>query len=281
LTTKKAPLQTGLNRLEKNQEDIMTKAQSKRLINPVTGKYHLKWKTLHRSIGNEIKKLEIKRGIYDEIVGWGGDANNTKIHSKQIIKIFRSALDEEYVEFDRRRRGTALNHDLYGYDPAQGVAVIQARQAIGSKYGIRTRKTYFLVGRNEITKEYFRHPVSAHTVRAAISKDTNPVLVVKKVQMWMWEVTEKQLYSSSRQGDILLVPERSIPKIEPSGTTFTVADSHQIKADEIRLNGRCYAKNPTVTHAKGQHASVAFKGWCSIRVARQSDAWDFADRIGD
>jgi hypothetical protein len=137
------------------------------------------------------------------------------------------------------------------------------------------------VGRNEITGEYFRHPVGSQAVRAAIKVDPHPAAVVRAVQRWMWEVTEKQLAVSIRQGDILLVPERSVPEIPSRGTVLTVAESHEIRADEVRLNGRCYALNPTVTHTKGQHAPVALTGWCSIRVARESAAWDFAVRVGD
>ena len=61
---------------------------------------------------------------------------------------------------------------------------------------------------------------------------------------------------------------------------LTVAESHRILADEIRLNGRCYAKNPTMVHAKNQHAPVELlDGWYSVRVAREADAWNFAERI--
>ena len=266
----------------------MRKSQSGKIYNPITKTYHYKWLSLHKAVYKELKQLDVYRGGYGEIGGWGANIqcsgatlSGIKIYGNQIVKFFLPALEEEYVDFDKRGRGSALNHDLYGYDPKQGVAVIQARQAIGNKYGIRTRKTYFLVGKNEITGEFFRHPVSAGAVHGAINKDSDPVYIVKKIQLWMWQVTEKQLAASVRQGDILLVPERSIPKIVTSGTTLTIAESHQIKADEIRVNGRCFAKNPTVTHTKGQHASVALTGWCSVRVARETYAWDFASRIGD
>ncbi len=246
--------------------------------NPITGKNHRQWEILHREIGKIIPAAEY--GHYDEIVKFGG------CHARDIIALFSPALEEEYIDLDSKGRGSCLNHDLYAYDPAQGVAVVQARQfyrRAASHYGA-TRKTYFLCGRNEITGEYFRHPVSAAAVRAACRKSTDPTRadVVRAVQRWMWQVTEKQLAKSIRQGDILLVPERE-PKSAPSrGMSLTVADSHRILADDIRLSGRCYALNPTMVHAKGQHRPVEnLTGWYSIRVARESDAWDFAERIGD
>lgn len=255
--------------------------------NPITGAKHRKWRVLHSSIAKSIKSTPPHRGKYDEITHWpvetavrcyDGPLNFT---GRQIVGVFRPSLDSEYCEFDNRRRGAALNHDLYGYDPDQGVAVIQARQAIGSKYGMSTRKTYFLCGQNEITGEYFRHPVSAHAVRAAINANPDPVRTVKAVQRWLWEVTETQLARSTRQGDILLVPECRIPNVPSQGTVLLVSGSHRIKADEIRINGRCYALNPTVVHTKGQHATKVAQGWVSIRIAREAAAWDFAERIGD
>ena len=69
---------------------------------------------------------------------------------------------------------------------------------------------------------------------------------------------------------------------ERRGMSLTVSDSHRILADEIRLNGRCFALNPTMIHTKGQHVPVEnLTGWYSIRPARTANAWDFADRIGD
>ena len=247
-------------------------------LNPITNRKHRKWETLHREIGRAVAPVRV--GAWDEIAGFGD------VCASRIIDLFRPALEEEYIDLDRKGRGSCLNHDLYAYDPGQGVAVIQARQYYkrsARHYGA-TRKTYFLCGRNEITGEYFRHPVSAHTVRAACRRSTDPTRadVVRAVQRWMWQVTEKQLSAAVRQGDILLVPERE-PKNAPSrGVSLTVAESHRILADEIRLNGRCYALNPTMVHAKGQHAPVEMlDGWYSIRVARTAHAWDFAERIGD
>jgi hypothetical protein len=251
--------------------------------NPITGKKHRTWKNLHNAIRKSLPRNWWTRSAYDEIAfsipGYLGGYHH--VSQRDIINLFRPALEQEYCNVDKKHRGTALNHDLYGYDPDQGVAVIQARQAICSKYGTSTRKTYFLVGRNEITGQFFRHPVGAHAVRAAINVNPDPAATVQAVQRWMWEVTPKQLAASIRQGDVLMVPERVVPMTEPVGTTLIVAESHMITAAQIKTNGRIYCLDPTVVHAKGQHAPVAARGWFSIRVAREADAWDFAERIGD
>lgn len=253
----------------------------------MTGKTRRSWNALHGGVAKAIAKNNPVRGGYDEILGYGESRNSWRervfaVTGRQIIEIFRPALEAEYVDFDRKKRGSALNHDLYAYDPSQGVAVIQARQAIGSKWGMSSRKTYFLVGMNEITHEYFRHPVGAHAVRAAVKKrGEDGAAVIADIQKWMWEVTDRQLKNSVRQGDVLLVPEPEPKKAERKGSRFVVGESHEISADEIRLNGRVYALNPTLIHTKGQHRPAAMRGWCSIRIAREADAWDFAERIGD
>jgi|GEM_PF-3146011 len=257
-------------------------AKTQQFINPVTGQKHRKWSTLHHAIDKSLAGCKPYRDYYDAIQRWEPVPSEI-IHAGKIIALFLPALDDEYVDFDGKGRGSALNHDLYGYDPGQGVAVIQARQAFrrAARHYLNVRKTYFLVGRNELTGEYFRHPVGSHAVRAAIKADPDPAAVVRAVQRWMWEVTPRQLARSVRQGDVLLVPETRIPATESRGTAYLVAESHQITADEIRVNGRIYALNPSIIHVKNQHAPVALTGWCSIRTARTADAWDFAARIGD
>jgi len=161
--------------------------------NPITKRRHRSWCILHREIGKGLSDPRI--GNFGEIVGWGHAGNDNWVPAWQIIKLFDRALEEEYVDLDRRGRGTTLNHDLYAYEPSQGVAVIQARQyhkRSASHFGA-TRKTYFLVGCNEITGAYFRHPVGSQAVRSACRKSAHPTRadVVQAVQRWMWGVSTK------------------------------------------------------------------------------------------
>jgi hypothetical protein len=256
-------------------------------INPINNKKHRTWNTLHLGVKKELSALRPIRDGYDAITGYGVLKGEYRwfegISASKIIQLFKPALEQEYIDLDKKGRGSCLNHDLYAYDPDQGVAIIQARQYYkrAARHFGATRKTYFLVGKNEITGEYFRHPVGSHAIRAAIRKNPDPAYVVKAAQMWMWEVSEKQLSKSIRQGDILLVPEK--PKnAAHMGHSLTVAQSHKILADDIRVNGRCYALNPRMIHIKNQHEPVElFDGWYSVRVAREADAWNFAMRIGD
>lgn len=154
-----------------------------------------------------------KRGRYDEIISING------IPARQILNGFRPCLPERFVEFDRAGRGDALNVDLYGHCPAQNVAIVQVRHAFrrARKHRMNLHKDYVLCRFNELTHAPFRHPVSARAVHASIRKDgSDPAAPVCAAQRWMWQVTEKQLAVSVRQGDILLVPASR----KPAGTTI-------------------------------------------------------------
>lgn len=251
------------------------------------GKVHKTLGAQHACLGKQLKKATASRDIYEAIIGWEGKVADGRVQivfrAGTVISLFAGCLDPEYVDFDRKGRGDALNHDLYGYDHSQGVAVIQARHAFRRHKNdyLGTHKTYFLSGFNEITGEPFRHPISSAAIRGAIRAGADAVGVVRAAQKWMWAVTDKQLATSVRQGDLLLVPEKGEPQGKYMGQTMTLAGSHEVHASEIRQNGRVYARNPQLIHVKGQHAPVAIEGWASVRVAQDAPAWDFAVRIGD
>lgn len=100
-----------------------------------------------------------------------------------VMDRFRPAMPETYCEFDRKGRGDAVNVDLYGYDPLQDVAVVQARHAFRQYRNgyLSIRKTYFLCGFNEITEAPFRHPISAAAIHAAIRCGADAAGVVRAV----------------------------------------------------------------------------------------------------
>lgn len=177
-----------------------------------------------------------KRGRYDEIVSIDG------IPAREVLDRFRPCLPERFVEFDRAGRGDALNLDLYGHCPAQNVAIVQVRHAFrrARKHRMSLHKDYVLRGFNELTHAPFRHPVSARAVHASIRKDGfDPAAPVCAAQRWMWQVTERQLAVSVRQGDILLVPASR----KPAGTTIP---------DEVHLVGG-QPRGPVAAHRRRSH----------------------------
>lgn len=239
---------------------------------------------------NEIRNIEevvephdvvcttISRGAYGEISVIAGKSPT------DIIARYSKVLPERFAEFDKKMRGDALNLDLYGYDEGQGVAVIQIRHAFRKfrKSFMATHKDYVLVGTNEIGT-MFRHPVSAHAVRAGIrANPLDPVSAVRAAQKWMWKVTDKQLAASVRQGDVLIVPSRITPVNQYDEAAVILGGSHVIRADRFGAKGeRLFALNPTLEHTKEQHAPVTLKGWHSVRLAEAASTWSWGVRLGD
>jgi hypothetical protein len=249
----------------------------------------------HADMAKAMKGQEAIRGTYDEIMGFGRVPGTSPwstepfrpttyaVKAVTILDFFRPCLVDEYCSFDRKKRGGALNHDLYAYDPKQRVAIVQTREAFRgrAKHFLEVRKTYFLVGFNELTKAPFRHPLGAHQVRAAVRKHgTDQAAIVRTCQCWMFDVTEKQLAASIRQGDVLLTPVRAAPEGEELGSEARL-DSHVIEAAEVRKNGALYARDLTIRHEKGQHRTVVAEGWHRVVMAREAKAWEFARRLGD
>lgn len=230
-----------------------------------------------------------KRGHYDEITNISF-ADGSAASAAELIRKFNDVLPETFVEFDKKMRGDSLNLDLYGYDVEQDVAIIQIRhffRRYRNGYA-NIHKDYVLVGRNEITNELFRHPVSAHAVHAGIRKDDmDPVAAVRAAQRWMWGVSDEQLARGIRQGDILIVPARGKPAHAEmiEADTVLVGETHEVHASAFCRDrkGVVFAYGPTVRHTKGQHLTAYGDGdfWHSIRVADTAKAWEWGVRLGD
>lgn len=227
----------------------------------------------------------VRRGRYGEILSIDG------VDAAQIVRRFSAALPQTHSRFDGRGRGEALSVDLYGFDIAQDVAIVQIRQAYREKprHFLSLRKTYVLVGFTEVGAP-FRHPIGAMVVRRAVSADPDDAAAaVAAAQCWIWQVTKRQLRESlaagMRQGDVLLVRAHAPKGGEDVGTGLAVGGSHAIRADRVvrSADGRVFALNPTLEHTKNQHAPVFCDsdGWFSVRAGREAPAWDFSPRFGD
>ncbi len=227
----------------------------------------------------------VVRGHFAQILSING------VTAKTILARFKDALPASRCQFDRKGRGDALNIDLYAHDRKQDVAIVQIRQAYrrGATHFLSLRKTYALVGHTE-TAAPFRHPVSPTAVRKSIrANPEDPSAGVAAAQRWIWRCTEKQLKDSlavgMRQGDVLLVRAHEPKDGVDVGGGFTVGGSHEIRADRVvqTPDGGVFALNPTLVHAKNQHAPVYADtdGWYSVRAGREEPAWDFSQRFGD
>ncbi len=239
------------------------------------------------------KQNTVERGYYNEVVRYH-DAEGVAVSASEIVNIFESVLPETFVEFDKKMRGDSLNLDLYGYDAEQGVAIIQIRHFYKryAKGFANIHKDYVLVGQNEITNEFFRHPVSPHAIHAAIRKNpSDPKAAVRAAQRWMWKVTDKQLDASIRQGDVLMVPSKrpSNKYVRVDEVTAVVGGSHEVRSTEMYVRTEdgeivdVVAWCPTVVHTKGQHDPIFAneERFYSIRVAEEAATWKWGVRLGD
>ena len=188
------------------------------------------------------------RGDWGELTGEG---------VSKIIDFLKPALPATFCDFDRKGRGDSLNISLYAWDADQSVGVVQVRHAFrlykNSEF-LNVHKTYVLCGFNE-NGEPFRHPVSAHTVRAACKKSVEAGVIA--AQQWMWRVTAKQLEASRRQGDILPPAPSCAPRDAPEpGTlvTKTVAPAGRPRAPpdlrQTHAQGATPSRSPRQTPAK-------------------------------
>ncbi len=231
----------------------------------------------------QLQADQFKRGSYDEII-----LGTLAAEDRKAVKVLVDAVATgRYVDehgawefgaaFDSKRRGEAVNWDLYGlgrdiHDGGQ-LAVVQVRQYRKqyAKWWPSIRKNYYLIGRNE-DGAAFAHPVEAAVVRAAITKGRDPV---KAVQDWQWQSD----YSCvTRQGDIALVPRKSRPpRAEPLYGPVVIEGSHLLLADETVTDGRrTFARAAKLIHLPGTHPDVAACGWAAVVTARRAASWAFA-----
>jgi len=194
-------------------------------------------------------------------------------------------IDEHGWEFGIDSDGKnweALNWDVYGYakDIHSGrmLAVIQVRKSRGTKWGINVKKSYFLLGRNE-DNTTFAHAVESKTVHSAIKANR---CVIKAVQKWIFGIDYDRVI---RQGDMAIVPLKAsrhiddIPVSEKS--EIMLQDSHRLEADEFRINGSLYAKNPRMYHLPQTHPEINGDGWCKISVGKRGKYYNFAPPTAD
>lgn len=192
------------------------------------------------------------------------------------------------IESDRKRRGTSINIDVCDETTWQGqqLALVQVRECRfrPGRYS-RVRKDYYLVGRNE-NGNVFAHPVDA--------KSNTPILEVLSA---IWGCDLRDLSDIVRNGDVALIPVRSIPTdAQPvtgsiSADMLTGADisaqSHVVTG-ELRVIWRAsgaevYVQRAgKIEHSKGQHPTARVKlGWWRVQVAARGNVWGFSRPTAD
>lgn len=225
--------------------------------------------------------IEIKRGIYNEIISMPADV---KTLCNQLMEGVRHAakVDEhggwEFGLIDSNyKKGMvhAINYDWYGvgYDQHDGgfLAVVQVREFYRRKASrfAEIRKSYFLLGTNE-DGTYFAHSVESRVIHHAAKKGMD---VVKAVQDWIFDCDYSRVI---RQGDLCLIPVRSVKGEKLETTDVVLEQSHSLHADAIYENGSYYAINPNLVHIPGTHPQRKLEGKYKIVVGKRAAFWSFA-----
>lgn len=186
------------------------------------------------------------------------------------------------IQSDKRRRGEAVNLDVYDQDSSQKLAVVQIRQArFRPNRFTKVRKDYYLVGRNE-NGNAFAHPVS--------SVARKPDSGVVKALCEIWETTPSVLPKIFRNGDTALIPIRASDalKLRAQGKALpigakTIAESHLVIADEFfECGGKLYAAGRVrIIHEKSQHPTVQAQGVFRVAVGNRAATWNFTAPTAD
>lgn len=202
--------------------------------------------------------------------------------SALIADIERSGTFTRGIQSDKKQRGTAINVDLFGYDEAHGLAVIQVREAqFHPKRFTRVRKDYYLIGRTE-SGATFAHPVEspARSCKAMETPQATVAFVLAKV----WSCRVAELGDIERQGDVAFVP---VPRIPAQATKIdgpvTIRDTHVLTGDIWQDGDTFYTRRGArLVHSKLQHATVQAKaGVYRVQPGIRNQNWGFTAPHGD
>ena len=228
--------------------------------------------------------MDANRGYYGELTDYPGWV-------AQLMDNLNGDAWVTGVESNKRGRGEAINVDVYSYDEAQRLAVVQVRQCrFGRRYP-QVRKQYFLIGRNE-NGNPFAHPV------ATVARYTNTVEAgVIKALCKIWGCDADELAHIVRNGDVALVPAGRLPgeAEEITAKELIIRGTHIVKKHDGsaiyrrahvsrgRYVNTYYIKgSASIYHTKGQHPTSTARGGTWRVVAGWQDAsWDFAAPTAD
>ena len=200
-----------------------------------------------------------------------------------IIDELNGVAFEVGIESDKKHRGSAVNVDVMDCDEPQKLFVMQVRKTdFRPGRFSRTRKDYFLCGRNE-NGNVFAHPVNV------ISTNANVTTALCRI----WNVTPSILPKIVRQGDVAVIPERGVTfkDVEPLPAMEFTVDS--ATASHIFTPGAIYAKGTTfyvagsiqIRHEKGQHPFVSAaldpRKLYRVQVGIRASTWGFARPTAD
>lgn len=197
------------------------------------------------------------------------------------------------IESDGRQRGSSINVDVYGWDEAKNLVVVQVRECVfhPRRYN-RVRKDYYLLGHTE-TGAVFAHPVES-PVRSRKIKAETAEATVARVEAAIWGCGVEDLVDIVRQGDVAFVPayppSSAQPVLDESGECvreITIRDTHVIRVGshgQLVRSGDDYfvSREARAEHTKRQHLTVRIRrGWYKVVAGYRASVWGFTEPKGD
>lgn len=202
---------------------------------------------------------------------------------------------ETGITSEGMRRGgyEARSIDVYGYDTARRLAVIQIRRTWKKKDGWfpQVSKSYALVGMDG--EQIFSHPLDVSPRRNRRLPTMTPDDVVRWAEAKIFGVTEDRVADIIRQGDVALIPVRAFPPgvtqakipVEGGVKRLTLRDHHCVMVDgEVFEDDYAWYAHGLVEieHTKGEHRAVCGEGRFKIVEGRRGeDPWWANLAMGD
>lgn len=224
-----------------------------------------------------IETQTLKQGIYGEY--WG-----VPEAIKELISLVeKNNVCKTGIVNHSRNRGASLNIDVYGFDQHQNLAVIQVRLCEFRKRGFNSvRKDYYLIGLDSTVKKginpFFAHPIPSCAKAAKKAGLEDPKMPVNWALSKIWNCKISDLAKIKRQGDIALLPVKTVPKSAiQCDQSLVLRSSHLLIADEIYKSGdKFYAVNPRLEHKPNEHKIVKAKGVFRVLQGLRSEVWGFS-----
>ncbi len=184
----------------------------------------------------------------------------------------------------------AHNVDVYGYDMPRHLAVIQLRRAYRKREGYFTnvKKAYFLIGEDE--GQRFSHALPSSPARMKNLADATPEAVVRWSESKIFGVPVDRLGQIIRQGDIALVPVRSLPsgdrRVDMQESEVLLRGSHRVLLDGETCkdqHGNIYINGLVeIVHEKNEHRPIAAEGkFRIVRGVHGVTPWWIDAELGD
>lgn len=164
---------------------------------------------------------------------------------------------------NRKGGFVAHNFDVYGYDG--NLVALQFRQTSREKegYWLQQEKIYALAGIDD--GQLFCHAIPSSFRMMRNIDQAAPPDVVRWAESKIFQVPLARLNTIIRQGDIALVPVRSIPrdaiKVHNNRILFRKSHKAMIDGDLYELDGRFWVDGLIeIEHLPGQHRAIDAQG---------------------